>query len=110
MPDAAIDIPNLHFLYAEHLDAGRFQEVARMFDHGCVVVYGEEIRGAEAIAAMIGSFIRIYGDGTPKTRHLTSNIVVELADDGLTASNRSLWTLFQATDTLPPQVIGGGRY
>ncbi len=110
MANAAIDIPNLLYLYAEYLDAGRFSNVAHMFDHGCMVVYGEEIRGAEALEKMVSGFIRIYEDGTPKTRHLTTNATIEMDDDEKGASARSLWTLFQATDTLPLQAIGGGRY
>lgn len=110
MTSPAIDIPNLLHLYAEHLDAGRFHEVARMFDHGCVVVYGEEIRGTQAVEKMCRSFIRVFSDGTPKTRHVVSNAIIEMDEDGLGASCRSLWTLLQATDALPLQVIGGGRY
>ncbi|HEX2795322.1 MAG TPA: nuclear transport factor 2 family protein [Croceicoccus sp.] len=110
MPNAAIEISNLLYTYAEHLDAGRFREVARMFDHGCMVVYGEEIHGIDALEQMVSCFIRVYDDGTPKTRHVTTNPIIDVATDERTASCRSLWTLLQCTPDLPLQLIGGGRY
>ena len=52
---------------------------------------------------------RIYEDtGTPKTRHLTSNVIVDT--DGDSASARSCFTVFQATEALPLQPIILGRY
>jgi 3-phenylpropionate/cinnamic acid dioxygenase small subunit len=109
-PDPAIAIPNLLHLYAERLDAGDFTAVARMFDKGCVVVEGEEIKGADAIEAMCRSYIRVHPDGTPRTRHIVSNLILDIEDAGRSAKARSLWTLLQATEALPLQVIGGGRY
>jgi len=110
MSDAAIAIPNLLHRYAELLDAGDFGGVARMFDHGHMVVEGQEIKGADALEAMMRSYIQVYADGTPKTRHVVSNAIIDLDADRRAASCRSLWTLFQATPDLPLQVIGGGRY
>lgn len=109
MKDAAIAIPNLLHRYAELLDAGDFGAVARLFDRGHMVVEGQEIRGAEALEAMMRSYVRVYADGTPKTRHVVSNAIVDVDADGRGASCRSFWTLFQATLDLPLQVIGGGR-
>ncbi|MFZ1741577.1 MAG: nuclear transport factor 2 family protein, partial [Pontixanthobacter sp.] len=52
----------------------------------------------------------LYEDGTPKTRHLTTNPIIELAPDQQSATCRSQWTVLQALDDLPLQVIGSGRY
>ncbi|MCB2087482.1 MAG: nuclear transport factor 2 family protein [Sphingomonadaceae bacterium] len=106
----ALAIPNLLATYAEHFDAGRLEEAARLFDRGCVVVGGKELRGTEAITAMWRSFVHIYDDGTPRTRHLVSNPLIELAEDGESAACRSQWTVLQQADTLPLRVIGSGRY
>lgn len=110
MANAAIDIPNLLYRYAELFDAGQFAAAAHLFDHGCVVADGREIRGAGRIAAMWNDIVHLYGDGTPRTRHLVSNPLIELDENGETATCRSQWTVLQATDALPLQVIGSGRY
>jgi len=110
VPDPAIAIPNLLYRYAELFDAGEFEQVAHMFDHGGVVVDGQLIVGAENIGAMWNKFVFRYEDGTPKTRHLITNPIIELADDGQGATCRSQWTVLQALNDLPLQVIGSGRY
>ena len=106
----ALDIPNLLYRYADAIDAGRFDEAAALFDHGAVVVQGQRIEGREAIASMWRRWVRLYPDNTPRTRHLVTNPLIELADDSLTARCRSQWTLLQATDALPLQVVATGRY
>jgi len=106
----ALDIPNLLYRYADAIDAGRFDEAAALFDHGAVVVQGQRIEGCEAITTMWRRWVRLYPDDTPRTRHLVTNPLIELSDDGLTARCRSQWTLLQATDTLPLQVVATGRY
>ena len=106
----ALDIPNLLYRYADAIDAGRFDEAAALFDHGAVVVQGQRIEGREAIASMWRRWVRLYPDNTPRTRHLVTNPLIELADDSLTARCRTQWTLLQATDALPLQVVATGRY
>ena len=38
---------------------------------------------------------RKYDDGTPLTKHVITNPIVEVADDGLTGTCRSYYTVFQ---------------
>lgn len=108
--DPAIAIPNLLYRYAELFDAGDFETAARLFDHGGVVVDGQLIAGADNICAMWNGFVLLYEDGTPKTRHLITNPIIELSADGQHAQCRSQWTVLQSLDDLPLQVIGSGRY
>lgn len=110
MANAAIDIPNLLYRYADLFDSGDFLEVARLFDAGCIVVDGHEIQGAEAIAGMWQSFVHIKEDGTPRTRHLITNPLITMSKDGQSSTCRSQWTVLQMTETLPLQVISSGRY
>lgn len=110
MPDPAIAIPNLLYRYADLFDAGRFEEAARLFDHGCVVVGGREIRGADAIQAMWDGHVRLHADGTPRTRHLVTNPRIDLDDDGASARCRSQWTVLQPVASGAIVVVGTGRY
>ena len=106
----AIAIPNLLYTYAELFDAGEFEQVAHLFDQGGVIVDGRKIEGAENIQAMWMSYVHLYPGGTPLTRHLVNNPIIALADDTQSAACRSQWTVLQATDALPLQMIGTGRY
>jgi ketosteroid isomerase-like protein len=110
MTDAAIAIPNLLYTYADLIDAGDLIGAARLFRHGAVVSGGQRIEGEEAIAAMWRGWMRLYPDGTPRTRHIITNPIIELSDDGQTATCRSQWTVLQATGGFPLQPVGTGRY
>jgi 3-phenylpropionate/cinnamic acid dioxygenase small subunit len=51
---------------------------------------------------------RRFDDGTPRTKHVTTNCIVEV--DGDTATCRSYFTVFQQTDVLALQPVIAGRY
>ena len=109
MASAAIDIPNLLYRYAEAFDDGDFESAARLFDRGCLIVGGTRITGVEAITAMWRQWVRLY-DGKPRTRHITTNPIIDLADDGQSAVCRSQWTVIQATEGFALQLVASGRY
>jgi hypothetical protein len=56
------------------------------------------------------STTRRYPDGTPGTKHVTTNLILDIDDDDGTASARSYWTVLQAVPGLPLQPILAGRY
>jgi len=53
---------------------------------------------------------RLHDDGTPRTRHVTTNVTIEVDDDAGTAASRAYYTVFQQTDVLPLQPIIAGHY
>ena len=59
---------------------------------------------------MFTSTTRRYPDGTPRTKHVTTNLIVEVDDDAGTATGRSYFTVLQAVPGLPLQPIVAGRY
>jgi hypothetical protein len=98
--------------YIELADAGRFEEMSAMFEHATYRIAqggGEPVlhRGREGVLAHT-SKTRLYADGTPRTRHVTTNVNIKL--DGDVATSRSNLTVFQRTDTLPLQPIAAGYY
>jgi 3-phenylpropionate/cinnamic acid dioxygenase small subunit len=103
-------IEALIFTYAERLDAGDLAGVAALF-HGATYrgAQGGEYRGDAAVLAVLTSRVMLY-DGVPRTRHVTTNVVIDLdlPADGATA--RSYFTVIQAADGLPLQPIVAGRY
>jgi hypothetical protein len=51
---------------------------------------------------------RLYEDGTPKTKHITTNLAITI--DGSTAQAHSYFTVMQALPDFPLQAIICGRY
>jgi 3-phenylpropionate/cinnamic acid dioxygenase small subunit len=109
MSDDGRKIENLVFAYAERIDAGDLAGVAALFRHGRIrPAPGVVIEGSEQVQRLYEGSTRLYDDGTPRTKHVTTNVAVEV--DGETASARSYYTVFQQTDELPLQAIIAGRY
>ena len=46
----------------------------------------------------------------PATKHLTTNLIIDVADDGRTATARSYFTVIQGRPDFPLQPIIAGRY
>ncbi len=111
MSDARAAIEALVFAYAERLDEGDFDGVGELFREAS---YGSEgapaAEGAEAVAAMLRDYVKLHDDGTPGTKHVTSNLVVEIDESADTATARSYFTVFQADESGAPRPIVLGRY
>ncbi|MCE3032835.1 nuclear transport factor 2 family protein [Streptomyces sp. CMSTAAHL-2] len=71
---------------------------------------GEPAEGAAAVERMLRDTVILYEDGTPRTHHAVSNLVVEVDEELGVATARSCVTVFQALPGLPLQVIAAGRY
>lgn len=110
--DDYVAIQNLIYRYCDRIDRGDFAGLAQMFAHADLHVPAlpEPVRGVAAIEAMYAQFTRVYPEtGTPRTRHVTSNVIIEA--DGETAARAQSYVLVhQATEALPLQPIIGGRY
>jgi hypothetical protein len=106
-------INHLLMVYAEHVDAGRHDEVGRLFAHG---VYRIEHAGSEHVTQYAGAVevaafceaVLIHSDGTPRTKHVVSNVDIGVAGEQGWAS--SYVTVFQQAGPLPLQPIASGRY
>lgn len=110
MPDDARAIENLVYAYAERVDAGDLAGVAELFRHGRIQASpGVVFEGAEQVRGMYDRSTRLYDDGTPRTRHVTTNVAVEVDDTG-TGTARSYYTVLQQTDEMPLQPIIAGHY
>ena len=111
MSDNARAIENLVYAYAERIDAGDLAGVGELFRHGRIqAAPGIVFEGAEQVKGLYDSATRLYDDGTPRTRHVTTNVTVEVDEDAGTGTARSYYTVFQQTDELPLQPIIAGHY
>ena len=103
------EIHTLLMVYAEYIDSGRFAEAAAMFENATYRVdhLSAKYQGAEEIQEFLARR-RMYPDGTPRTKHIFTNVIIEV--EGACATVRSYATVFQQTDVLPLQPIACGRY
>jgi len=115
MADPARAIENLLHTYAERIDAGDLPGVADLFSHGRIAASTEAtpeqtFAGRERVLALYRGSMRIYDDGSPHTKHVTTNSIIEVDEAADTASARSYYTVFQQQGDMPLQPIIAGRY
>lgn len=112
MSEGTIQVANLIARYAELIDSGDFDGVAELLgDAGVGAGDGSTLlTGRKALAGLFTSTTRLYPDGTPGTKHVTTNLLLEVDEEAGTATARSYWTVLQAVPGLPLQPILAGRY
>ena len=107
---AETQITNLLYRYAECIDGGDLAGAAELFRHARIRVAAEETVDAAQLLRIWKSLIVLHADGTPRTKHVTTNPIIEVDEDAGTASCRSYYTVLQQTDESPLQTIVTGRY
>lgn len=97
--------------YAERLDAGDLDGVAALFEDAVVrpARSGATLEGRDAVRRMYEPVIR-YGDGTPRTKHVLSNLEVAVDVGTGTASSRCVFTVLQARPGAGLGPVLAGRY
>lgn len=105
-------ITTLLYRYAECIDLADFDGIEALFAEAVMTNEGfpGEIRGGEAIAAVYRGFNKVHDDGTLRTRHVTTNAIVDVDEIAGTATSRSYFLVVQATAAVPLQPIVAGRY
>jgi 3-phenylpropionate/cinnamic acid dioxygenase small subunit len=112
MADATTQIQNLVHRYAELIDLGDFVALGGLLGRA-EVGSGDDpasLTGTEAVTAMFSSTTRRYEDGTPRTKHVTTNCIIEVDEAAGTGTCRSYFTVLQAVPALALQPIVAGRY
>ena len=111
MADHATAIRNLLYRYTELFDLGRFADAAELFRHAEIVVGRDGTTiDYQALLANWQAMVIVDERGSPCTKHVCSNAIIEVADDALSATARSYYVVNQCTPTLPLQPIASGRY
>ena len=110
MDDARTQISRLVHEYAHRIDAGDFAGVADLLARAVVKASGRMIadRDRAAVLKMYETSTRRYEDGTPHTKHLVTNLEIQV--DGAAATARSYFSVLQALPDFPLQTIIAGRY
>jgi ketosteroid isomerase-like protein len=103
-------IENLIAAYAERVDEGDFAGLGDLLADAVFTGSGPSVSGREAIETMFQDTLIVYADGTPRTRHVTTNIAIEADEQAGTAVARSYFTVLQALPGFPLQPVAAGRY
>lgn len=103
------EIRNLLGLYCEVMDAGDWARLGALFADAVLTDgEGQEVaRGADAVASLYAAMVVLH-DGSPRTRHLTTNPVITV--EGGTAECRSSFAVLQQVGDRPLQPVAAGRY
>jgi len=111
MSASAVEITNLLYRYAELIDSGDLTGAATLFTHAKIKMTGsEQTHDNHAVLAVWRNYMKIYPCGTPRTKHVITNPIVEIDEVAGKATCRSYYTVLQATDDLPLQIVAAGRY
>ena len=111
--DSYREIENLIYTYAELIDAGNLEGMAQLFSHAEFLGPDGKVAasGAEEFLTVQRQAVRIYAEkGTPGTKHVTTNLIIEVDESTNTATARSYFTVFQSAQGISLQPIIAGRY
>lgn len=103
-------IENLIAAYAELVDDGDLAAVAALFADASFTGASGSVSGSQAVEQLLRANIILYEDGTPRTKHLITNVAIDLDDEAGTGSARSYFTVLQPSLGLGVRVIVSGRY
>ena len=104
-------IENLIARYAFLVDDGDFDGLGELLAHCAFTLgAGPAVHGREAVSALARASLMTYDDGTPRTRHVTTNVLIEIEDSGTAARARSYYTVLQSLPDFPLQPIATGSY
>jgi len=107
-------ISNLMFRYAECVDLADFDGLSELFAHGQMrstsAEQSEQGMRGDAVGRFYAATNRVHSDGTLRTRHLSTNVRIEIDEANDAATAKSYYVVFQATQKLRFQAIVGGRY
>lgn len=106
-------IEQLIYRYAEYIDSGDMDAMARLFERGQVVSLpsGWSLSGYQPLKEFYLKQIIVYpSTGTPCTAHCVTNVVVELDKNRALGWARSQFVVRQTIEGSAEQTIMSGRY
>jgi hypothetical protein len=110
----ADQLRNLLYAYAEAIDAGDIGVLRDLFEHAVISLDGGTTwrgRRAGGDDSQPGPWRATAAGGGPKgTKHLVTNVIVDVDAGGAKAATRSTFAVLQATGALALQPIISGRY
>ncbi|RAU43849.1 MULTISPECIES: nuclear transport factor 2 family protein [unclassified Pseudomonas] len=104
------EIGRLISTYSYLLDSGKFDEVAKLLKHATLEVPGATAEGEADIEKFLISGVQRHEDGTPRTWHAVSNMLIDVDVEQGSATSKSYFTVHQELKGFPLQAICAGHY
>lgn len=104
------EITRLVSTYPYLIDSGRFDEVAKLLENATLEVPGATAEGKTEIEQFLKSGVQRHEDGTPRTWHSVSNVLVDVDLKNDSATSISYYTVHQALNDFALQAICTGHY
>lgn len=111
--DSYREIENLIYKYAELIDSGNLEGMAQLFCYADFIGPDGKLvsHGAEEFLALQRRAVNIDSNtNTPHTKHITTNVIIEVDESLDKATARSYFTVLQSTENFALQPIIAGRY
>ena len=112
MSDSSLAILRLMNEYCRAADAGDFEAFAKLFEDGVFHVIGDPagpLAGREAVMGLLQN-VTLY-EGKPLTKHVLSNVQIDVDESSGEATAQSYITVFQCVPPdFPLQPIFIGHY
>ncbi|NIM69797.1 MAG: nuclear transport factor 2 family protein [Xanthomonadales bacterium] len=111
MSDSKHAILRLMNEYCYTVDSGDLEGFARLFEHGSFGIVGDPggpLQGHEAVLGMLQN-VTLY-DGKTHTKHVMSNVQIDVDDARGAATAQCYITVFQGLPDFPLQPIFIGHY
>jgi len=120
--EARYEIEKQIYAYTYAIDGGDMEALGQLFEHAVMRVEGTDVayRGADAVRQTNIDFNIFYDaegnpgpyrpDTTPRTRHVTTNLIIDVAVDGSSATARSSVVVFQFAPGAPLRPILAAGY
>ena len=109
MPSSESQIANLVYRYAELIDSGNLAGAGALFAHARIKT-AIGVIGPEEVVEMWRNGIILYEDGTPRTKHVITNPIIEVDEAEGRGTCRSYYTVMQQAGDGPLQAVICGRY
>lgn len=105
-------IASLIHRYARLIDTGDFDGIVDLFEGATIRSSGgDAFSGRETLDHLWRDIVRTYEDGGTSTKHLITNLTIDIDEDRTTAQASSYVTVLQARPPeLPLQVIASSRH
>jgi hypothetical protein len=107
--DVFVAVAGLVHAYAERLDGGDLDGVAELFARATWRSAGGTRLEGSAQVRQAYDPVMLY-DGSPRTKHVITNLVIDADEGGRSASSACVFTVLQGVAPGPLRVILAGRY
>jgi ketosteroid isomerase-like protein len=104
------EIAALVHAYARLIDAGDVDAVVALLEHSTwrSLPNGSTRRGSGEVRSVYENLMA--GDGSVGTKHLLTNLTIEVAPDATTASSHCYWTVLQGAPGERIEITLSGQY